>query len=133
VPDAFEPVPAGADDGGRLLHVVGAITQCRKIVGQRDEAIQQVVEVLDFGNRTQAPHGHADRLPHDRPFPDAGVEHPLFAVFFLHPHECLVDAAYFTDILAEGEEVRVFFQCFVKKSVQDFVAVFCFRCLGIFG
>ena len=107
VPDALQAVAAGAHDDRRLLPAGGAPVQRRQVVGHDLQGVEQVIEVLDLGDRAQAAQGQADRLPEDGRFADAGIGDAQRAVFLLQAAEALVDVAQLADILAKGDQARL--------------------------
>ena len=123
VPDPLQAMAAGADDHRGLLPAGGAVAQRGEIVGEDLEGVEQVVEVLDLGERPQAAQREADRLPDDRRLADAGVGHPAEAVLLLQPHEPLVDVAERPDVLPEGEELGHPGHRRVEAGVEHLVAV----------
>ena len=124
MPDALQPVAARADDHRRLLAALRAPAQGRQVVGQDLQRVEQVVEVLDLGDRAQPAQRHADRLAEDRRLADAGVGDPQLAVLLLQAGEALVDVAELADVLAEGDELRVARQRASKQAVQDLEAAY---------
>ena len=107
VPDAFETMSARADDDRRGLSACCTPVQVCKIVGHDLQRVQHIIEILNFTDGSQAAHGHPNRLPQDRRFPNARIHHAQRAVFFLHPFETLVYIAKEADILTERDHARV--------------------------
>ena len=60
-----------------------APAQRGEVVGQDLQRVEQVVEVLDLGDRAQPAHRHADRLADDGGLADAGVGDAQLAVLLL--------------------------------------------------
>ena len=90
VPHPFQPVSTGADNDGRFLPPPRAPTHRRQIIRHDLQGVQNVIEVLDFGDGAQAAHGHANRLSHNRRLADARVADAQVAVFGLQTRHRLV-------------------------------------------
>ena len=93
VPDPLEAVPPGAHDHRGHLAPDAAPTQVGEVVGHYLEGIEEVVEVLDLGDRPQAAQGHADGLAEDGDLADPDVGYPQVPVFLLEAAEALIDVA----------------------------------------
>src|SRR5688572_18902256 len=119
MPDTFEAMAAGADDDRGLLASGGAPAQRRQVVGHDLERVEQIVEVLDLGDRAQPAQGHPDRLADDRELPDAGVRDPQVAVLLLQVREALVDVAQTADVLTQREEAWLALESGVEAGVED--------------
>ncbi len=76
-------MPTGTNDERGLLEAVTPPPQSSSIIGKGREGVNKIIDVLDLGYWPQAAHGHTDGLPHDRPFPDAGVKDAVLTVLFL--------------------------------------------------
>ncbi len=107
VPDALQPMSARAHDDRRLLSACGTPAQGGQVVAHDLQRVQHIIEILNFRDRAQSAHGHADGLPEDGGFADARVGHAQRAVFFLHALEALVDVAEESHILTEADHARV--------------------------
>src|SRR3954467_11734806 len=93
MPDAFQSVAAGAYNHWAALLSFGAVMKSGRIVTQWLQAIQQVINVLNFGNGSQATHGQANTLSHNGEFPDAGIKNAINTIFCLQAREALVHIA----------------------------------------
>src|SRR5689334_8618792 len=107
MPDAFQAMAARADDDRRLLPTGGAPAQRGQIVREDLQRIEDVVEILDLGDRTKAAHGRTDRLSGDGALADSRVHHPPHSMLFLEPEASLVDVAELADVFAEDDEARI--------------------------
>ena len=133
VPDALQAMAARADDERAFLAAVGAVLQRGDVVGEGLQAVEEVVEILDFGDGAQAAHGHAKALTNDGCLADAGVENAAFAIFILQAGEALVYVANLAEIFAEGKDGIVSGEELIEVLVEHFVAVALLRVVGIFG
>ncbi len=119
VPDALQPVAARADDDRRFLPAARAPVERGQVVGQDLQAVEQVVEVLDFGDGAQAAQGQPDGLADDGGLANAGVGDAQAAVLLLQPGPGLIDAAEVADILAESDHARIAGQHGIEGGVED--------------
>ena len=122
MPHAHQPVPPGADDDRRDLPARGAPEHGGEVVRGDLQRVEEVVQVLNFGNGAQAAHRHANGLADDGGFPNAGVGNPQFAVFGLQALEALVHAAQIAHIFAKGDDARVAGQGKVEELVEHLMA-----------
>jgi hypothetical protein len=96
-----------------------------------DRPYNQIIEVLNFGDRPQAAHSHADGLAHDRPFADPGIKHPFDTVFLLHAAQALIHVADMAHVFAESKQFRlVLLKIGVEAGVQHLITVLQRRLVG---
>src|SRR4051812_16931998 len=100
MPDAFEPVPASADDDGSLLSTVRAPSKAGQIVRDDLQGVEKIVQILDLGNGPQSSKRHADGLSHDGRFANTGIGDALRPIFFLKVRPALIDSAEQSDVLS---------------------------------
>src|SRR5690606_22279189 len=122
MPYTFESVTARADDHRRFLAALRAILQTRQIICKRLQRIDEVIEILDLRDRSQAAQGSANALADDCGLADAGVCYAKFTILFLKSCKPLVYVADLTHILTYGKYGGVAFQRSVKASPQYFSA-----------
>ena len=124
----------------RVRMMTGAF--CPPAVRQRSVArssdmicsrVQEVVEVLDLGDGTQAAQRRADGLADDRALADAGVHDARDAVLFLQAEAALVDVAELADVFAEDDHARIAAQGVIEAVVEDLEAVQHRRVVGVLG
>ena len=97
---------AGAEDDRGLLPAVGAPAERGQIVRGDLQRVEEIVQVLDFRDRPEAPHCHPNCLAHDRRLTNAGISDPLRPVLLLQLGPFLVHASEQADVLADGHERR---------------------------
>jgi len=78
-----------------------------KIVGDDLQGIEEIVQILDFGHRTQAAQRHANGLAHDGGFPDPCIGNPVDPVLFLQMSPALVYSAEMPHVFAERNKMRL--------------------------
>ena len=122
MPNAFQPVAAGAHNQRSLLAAFGAVGERGQVVAEDLKRIKQIVEILDFGNRSQAAHGQPDALSDDGSFADARVEDALLAIFFLQALIGLIYAADMAYIFTKSYQQWIFFEKLVEVITKDFTA-----------
>ena len=82
--------------------------------------VQEVVEVLNLGDRTQSAHGQSDALTGDGGLADSGVADAHGSEFGLHPLETLVDVADVAHVFAKNHRFGVAReQCFEVVAKYD--------------
>src|SRR6185312_5305374 len=114
MPDALEPVSAGANDHRGGLAARGTVLQGRKVIAKWLQAVEKVVYILDLGDRPETAEGHADALAHDGEFPDAGIEDAVGAVSRLQARKALIDVADLPQVFAKGKHLWVAGKEFVE-------------------
>jgi len=128
--DPFQAVATGTDDDGGFLPAGGAPAQVGQVVCHNLQGVEQVIQVLDFSNRPQAPQGHADGLAEDGGFTDAGIRDTQGTIFFLKAAEALVDIAQLAHVFTKGNQAGLAFEGGIKGSVNHFKAHHCWRALA---
>ena len=96
-----------ADQDRRFLAAAGAPTQRREIVGRELQRVEQVVDVLDIDDRSEAAQRRADALSEDRRLAYARVDDALLAVLGLESLKDEVDVTELSDVLAEDDDARI--------------------------
>ncbi len=82
--------------------------------------VNQVIEVLNFGNGPESAQGHSNALAQNGGFPDSGIGNTVGAVFFLHSLHPLVYIPQLAGVLSKCYQVRVFFEKHIEITAQDF-------------
>ena len=84
--------------------------------------VEQVVEVLDLGDRTQSAHGQSNALAGDGGLADSGVADAYGSEFGLHALKALVDVADVADVFAKNHGFGVareqFFEVVAKYDAS---------------
>ena len=126
VPNAFQTMSTGADDDRRFLSTFGTILHRSDIVAHWLKGVEQVIEVLDFGDGAKASHGGTDAFTDDTPFADAFIGYSQFTIFLLHAGETLVYVANFTYVFTEGEYTGVALEVGIEAGSHHLVTVYDF-------
>src|ERR1043166_4919827 len=123
MPNAFEPVSSCSDDHGGFLSSPRAPLQSGQIIAHELKCIQQIIEVLNFGNGPQTAHGKTYRLAKNSCLTNSGVENTVFSVFNLKAFQPLVYTTYFAGIFSENDYLGIFFQNSIEIIPEDLPAI----------
>ena len=117
---ADAPTARRADRNGRNEVRRAAIAQPRELADDLVIGRVDVVGELDFGDRPQPVHAHADRGADDAALCDRRVDDTMRAIFLLQAVRDAKHAAEITHVLAEHDDRRVPRQRHVHRGVQCF-------------
>src|SRR5438093_4474367 len=131
MPDSLQAMSARADDHRALLTAAGSPARHRQIVRKDLDGVEDVVQVLNLGDRPQSAKRRADRLADDRAFTNAGVGDAQLAVFRLQAGATLVDVAELSDVFAEDDHRRIAAESVIEAVVDDLESVQHWRIIGI--
>src|SRR5690606_23582666 len=87
------------------------------------QRVDEIVEVLYFGNRPEAAHRKADTLANDRGFAYPRVRYAQFPVLLLESCEALVYITDLSDIFSKSNNQRVTLQRGIEALLQHFPSV----------
>src|ERR1044072_1452907 len=95
---------ACANDQWSFLTSAGPVLETRKVVGQYLNCVEEIIEILNFGDRPEATKRRADPLPYDGTLANAGVGNAKLTELFLKSCEALVHVADLAYIFTESED-----------------------------
>ena len=107
MPHSLEAVAASADYKRSLLASCGPPAQGGAVVRKNLKGIQQVVQVLNLGNRAKSAHGQTYALTGNGRLSNSRIRDANAAEFRLNAFKALVDVAYVPDVFAKNHELWI--------------------------
>src|SRR5690349_7268436 len=105
--------------------------QCRYIITERLQSVQQIIEVLYFGNGAQSAHGKTNSLSHDGKFANTRIKNPFFTVLRLQTGKSLVHIANVAKVFSKCNQFWIGSEQLVEIIVEDFKAINSWRIVRI--
>ena len=123
MPDAFQTMaPCANDQRCSLLAYCSKMHSCQ-VIAQWLQSINEIVQVLNFGDRSQTSHSKADTLSHNRQFANTGIKYSAFSMFCLQPCKSLVHIPDKTEIFPKCYQSWIIGEELIKIPVENFVAI----------
>src|SRR6185436_11489743 len=107
-----------ADDHRRRELAAATVTDASELTHDLVVRGIHVIRELDFGDRLQTIHRHADRRGDDTAFGDRRIDHPMLAELLLQPVGAAKHAAEVANVLAQYDDRRVALHQRVHRRVQ---------------
>ena len=124
MPNPFQTMSACTYYGRCLLTTNSTIMYCRQIVGHDLKGIEQIIQVLNLSNRTEATHGQTNTLSHNGGFTNTGIRYTRFSVFRLHSFKALIYVPDFTAILSEDHGLWIQFKELIKIVSDNYTGIY---------